>query len=121
MTSSWDSLVKRTTTKVTREKARLRTRELMAELLLVEMRKLTGRSQRELAKALGTRQPRLSKLKDFDDLHVTMLKHLVESLGGEFDIQVRFPQPAARVRHSASLPTKAKTKRSPRRHDVAVA
>jgi transcriptional regulator with XRE-family HTH domain len=120
MASSWDSLVKRTTTKATREQARHRTRELMAEMLLVEMRKLTGKSQRELAKALGTRQPRLSRLKDFDDLHVTMLKRLVEILGGELEVRVRFTQPAAKAQHAASSLTRDKSKRPPQRQTVSL-
>ena len=51
MAKSFDELVKRTTTKKTREKAARRTQELLAELLLSEVRELTGKSQRQVADA----------------------------------------------------------------------
>ena len=53
MAKSFDELVKRTTTKKTREKAVRRTQELLGELLLSEVRELTGKSQRQVADALG--------------------------------------------------------------------
>ena len=60
MAKSFDELVKRTTTKKTREKAARRTQELLGELLLSEVRELTGKSQRQVADALGMKQPCLS-------------------------------------------------------------
>ena len=62
MAKTFDGLVKRTTTKETRQRAAARTRELLGELLLSEIRKLAGKSQREVADALGIKQPSLSKL-----------------------------------------------------------
>jgi hypothetical protein len=53
MAKSFDELVRRTTTKKTREKAARRAQELLAELLLSEVRELTGKSQRQVADALG--------------------------------------------------------------------
>ena len=57
MAKSFDDLVKRTTTKKTRAKASRRTQELLAELLLGEVRRLAGKSQQEVAQALGMKQP----------------------------------------------------------------
>src|SRR6202030_379848 len=58
---SFDDLVKRTTTKKTQVKAARRARELLGELLLCEVRQLTGKSQQQIADALGIKQPSLSK------------------------------------------------------------
>ena len=49
MAKTFDELVKRTTSKKTRQRAAARTRELLGELLLSEIRKLGGKSQREVA------------------------------------------------------------------------
>jgi len=53
MAKSFDDLVKRTTSQRTRLRAAARTKELLGELLLSEVRKLVGKSRREVAKALG--------------------------------------------------------------------
>jgi transcriptional regulator with XRE-family HTH domain len=91
MAKSFDALVKRTTTKQTRAKAATRTRELLAELLLGEVRKLAGKSQRELAAALGIKQPSLSKLEGQGDMQISTLRRIVEALGGEVEVVARFP------------------------------
>lgn len=98
MAKSFDDLVRRTTTKATRERAARRTRELLAELLLSEIRKLAGKSQRALAEALGIKQPSLSKLESQSDIQVSTLKKLIEALGGELDIIARFPKGSVRIR-----------------------
>lgn len=53
MAKSFDALVKRTTNKATRDRATARTKDLLAELPVGELRQLAGKSQRELAKMLG--------------------------------------------------------------------
>lgn len=98
MAKSFDDLVKRTTTKATREKAARRTRDLLSELVLSEVRGLTGVSQRELAEALGIRQPSLSKLEHQSDMQISTLRRIVEALGGELRIIARFSGRSVRVR-----------------------
>jgi hypothetical protein len=61
MAKSFDNLVKRTTPKKTQAKASRRTRELLGELLLSELWRLAGKSQRQVADALSIKQPSLSK------------------------------------------------------------
>lgn len=98
MAKSFDELVRRTTSKAAREKAARRSRELLAELLLSEIRKLAGKSQRELAAALGIRQPSLSKLEHQDDMQISTLMRIVEALGGRLHVVAQFPQATVRMR-----------------------
>jgi len=98
MAKSFDELVRRTATPATRRRAARRTHELLAELLLSEIRKLAGRSQRELADALGIRQPSLSKLENQDDMQISTLQRIVEALGGKVQILARFPHGIVRVK-----------------------
>jgi DNA-binding XRE family transcriptional regulator len=98
MAKSFDELVKRTTTRKTRERAERRTRELLAELLLSEIRKLARMTQRELARELGIKQPSLSKLEKQSDMQLTTLRRIVHALGGELDIIARFPHADVRIR-----------------------
>ena len=98
MAKTFDELVRRTTTKATRERAARRSRELLAELLLSEVRRLAGKSQRELAGALGIKQPSLSKLESQDDMQISTLQRIIEALGGELHLLARFPQATVRAR-----------------------
>lgn len=98
MAKSFDELVKRTTSAATRRRAAGRARQLLAELLLSEMRMLAGRSQRELAEALGIKQPSLSKLESQSDMQISTLQRIVEALGGQVQVLARFPKGIVRLR-----------------------
>ena len=67
-------------------------REMVAEMLLAELRKHVGMTQEELAAVLGIKQPSLSKLENQDDMQVSTLKRLVEALGGELEMIVHLPR-----------------------------
>lgn len=92
MAKSFDELVKRTTTKRTRDRAARRSKELLAELFLGEIRKAAGKSQGELAEELHIKQPSLSKLEKQSDMQISTLQKIIEALGGEADLVARFPK-----------------------------
>jgi transcriptional regulator with XRE-family HTH domain len=91
MAKSFDELVKRTTTKKTFQRAAARARELLGELLLSEIRERAGKSQRQVADALGIKQPSLSKLEKQSDMQISTLRRIVNALGGELEVSARFP------------------------------
>ena len=97
MAKTFDELVKKTTAKNTRAKAAKRTRELLGEMLLAELRKLTGLSQQKLADMLGMKQPSLSKLENQGDMQISTLKKIVKTLGGELEVLARFPKGTVRI------------------------
>ena len=97
MAKSFDELVKRTTTKKTRERAAVRTQELLAELLLSEVRQLTGKSQQQVAEALGIKQPSLSKLERQSDMQISTLQKIVRALGGKLEVLARFPNGTIKI------------------------
>lgn len=98
MAKSFDELARRTMSAKSRDRAARRTKELLAELLLSEIRKLAGKSQGELAGVLGIKQPSLSKLEKQDDMQVSTLKKIIEALGGEVQIVARFPKAKVRIK-----------------------
>jgi predicted XRE-type DNA-binding protein len=98
MAKSFDAIVKRTTTQDTRDRAAVRTRQLLGELLVGELRQAAGKSQRQLAKVLGIKQPSLSKLENQSDIQVSTLQKIVQALGGELDLVARFPKGDVRIR-----------------------
>ena len=72
-------------------KAKVRAREIQAEMLLAELRKLEGVTQVELAEKLGIKQPAVSQLEQQDDMQVRTLQRIVKALGGVLEITVRLP------------------------------
>jgi predicted transcriptional regulator len=73
-------------------------KEMMAEMLLAEIRKFMGLTQEELASALGVTQPSLSKLENQDDMQVSTLRRLIEALGGQLEIIAHLPRGDIRIR-----------------------
>jgi DNA-binding XRE family transcriptional regulator len=71
--------------------ARAEAKQMMAEMLLSELRKSVGVTQEELAETLGIKQPSLSKLESQDDIQVSTLRRLIEGLGGELEIVAHMP------------------------------
>jgi predicted XRE-type DNA-binding protein len=66
-------------------------RELKAEMLLSELRKLSELTQVEVAQALGISQPEVSRLEGEQDMQISTLAKLVSALGGELEISVKLP------------------------------
>jgi transcriptional regulator with XRE-family HTH domain len=108
MAKSFDALVKRTTTKRTRERAARRAQELLDEMLVSELRQLAGKSQREIADILGIKQPSLSKLEKQTDMQISTLRRIVAALGGELEIVARFPKRSVRIKPFAIAEGKRK-------------
>ena len=77
--------------------ADLEAREMMAEMLLAEIRKSVGLTQEDLAAALGITQPSLSKLENQDDMQVSTLRRLIEALGGQLEIIAHLPRGDIRI------------------------
>ena len=97
MAKSFDELVKRTTTKRVQARAARRTQELLAELLLSEVRQLAGKSQRQVAKTLGIKQPSLSKLEKQSDMQISTLRKIGKALGGELEVLAKFPKGTVKI------------------------
>jgi DNA-binding XRE family transcriptional regulator len=69
-----------------------RTTELIEEeATLRQLREARQRSQEEIAKRLGVKQAAVSKLERRTDMYVSTLRSLIQAMGGELDIVVRFP------------------------------
>jgi transcriptional regulator with XRE-family HTH domain len=98
MAKSFDQLVRRTTTKETRERGERRAQMLLNEMVVSELRQLAGKSQREIADILGIKQPSLSKIEKQSDMQISTLRRIVAALGGELDLIARFPNRDVRIK-----------------------
>ena len=82
----------------TRARAKARAQEIIAEMLLSQIRQAAGMTQEELASSLGIKQPTLSRIESQDDIQVSTLQRLVRALGGELEIIAHLPGRDVRIR-----------------------
>ena len=78
--------------------AKARAQEIIAEMLLSQIRQAAGMTQEELAASLGIKQPTLSRIESQDDIQVSTLQRLVRALGGELEIIAHLPGRDVRIR-----------------------
>jgi predicted transcriptional regulator len=79
-------------------RAKARAKEMMAEMLLAQIRKSVGLTQEDLAAQLGIKQPTLSKLESQDDMQISTLQRLIRALGGELELIAHLPGGDIRIR-----------------------
>ncbi|MDT8391907.1 MAG: XRE family transcriptional regulator [Lentisphaeria bacterium] len=77
--------------------AEVQAKDMMAEMLLGEIRKEVGLTQKDLAEAMGIKQPSLSKLETQEDMQVSTLQRLVTALGGQLEIVAHMPHGDVRI------------------------
>ena len=81
-------------------RAEAKANDMLAEMLLAEIRKFMGLTQAELAATLGVTQPSLSKLENQDDMQISTLRRLIKALGGQLEIIAHLPRADIRIRQS---------------------
>ena len=72
-------------------RAKTRAEDMMAEMLLAEIRKEVGLTQEDLAETIGVKQPSLSKLESQDDMQISTLQRLIGALGGQLELIAHMP------------------------------
>ena len=65
--------------------------EELTQMLLGEIRRLAGLTQEQVAGSMGITQSALSRLESQDDMYVSTLQRIVESLGGKLEIIADMP------------------------------
>lgn len=90
MARKWTTLMDEMTPARRRRIAR-RVREDLTEMLLAEIRKGAGLSQKQVAEELGISQASLSQMEKQEDMQISTLRRIVEALGGELEIVAKLP------------------------------
>jgi ribosome-binding protein aMBF1 (putative translation factor) len=80
-----------------RARAAARTKALLADVHLQELRRARELSQEDLAERLGATQPEVSKMEGRADMYVSTIRRYIEAMGGELDIVARFPDGSVRI------------------------
>ena len=90
-------LTERTMSTESRARAVTRTRAMLAEMPLHELRRARELSQAQLAEQLETTQPEVSKIERRTDMYVSTLRNFIQAMGGELEIVARFPDGAVQI------------------------
>jgi len=98
MAKSFKELVARTGNAKTRQIAERRTRELVAEMIVSEIREAFGKTQTQVAREAGIKQPSLAKLEAQSDMLISTLRKLMKAMGGELEVAVNFPDFRVRLK-----------------------
>jgi len=81
-----------------RRRVEARTRKMLAEMRLRELRRARRLTQDLVARALHANQAHVSKLERRADPRLSSLRRYVAALGGELEIVARFPEGEVRIR-----------------------
>lgn len=76
---------------VARKKADEKTKKMLSEMPLQELRQARQMSQEKLAEILDTKQANISRIERRTDMYISTLRSYIEAMGGELDIVARFP------------------------------
>ena len=80
-----------------RQRMEQRTRELVAQLPLHELRRAKEMTQATMAEMLDTSQSEISKIEHRTDVYLSTLRRYVEAMGGELEIRAVFADGVVRI------------------------
>ena len=80
-----------------RARVREKTKALVAEMPLYELRAARRLTQEKLAEQLKVNQAAVSKLEHRTDMYVSTLRAYVRAMGGELEIIAKFPEGDVRI------------------------
>jgi transcriptional regulator with XRE-family HTH domain len=81
-----------------RERASAKTKRLIEDYALDELREARSMTQARLAEILGKDQSVISRLERRTDMYVSTLADFVRAMGGDLEIRAVFPEGAVRIR-----------------------
>jgi len=90
MSKSYNGLRKKMSPKA-QAKAEAKSKIMLREMLLNDIRHARQLSQEHLAEVLHTKQATVSKMERRTDMYISTLRAYIEAMGGELEITAHFP------------------------------
>ncbi|MGC2109342.1 MAG: XRE family transcriptional regulator [Candidatus Korobacteraceae bacterium] len=91
MAKKFSELVKRTMSPESQERARLKTKQMLHEMALDELRAALALTQEHLAETLGIRQASVSKIIRGQNMYISTLDKVIKAMGGDLELYVALP------------------------------
>ncbi|MFZ2223859.1 MAG: XRE family transcriptional regulator [Candidatus Deferrimicrobium sp.] len=92
-----------------RARAAAKTKEMLAEMPLNELRHARSLSQERLAEILRVNQASISKLERRTDMYISTLRSFIQAMGGRLEINAIFPDGPVMINQFQSLESEAVT------------
>jgi DNA-binding XRE family transcriptional regulator len=80
-----------------------RTKSMLAEMPLNELRQARGLTQATLASLLHVEQPSIAKMEKRTDMYLSTLRNLVQAMGGDLVVTAKFPDGEVRINNFSDL------------------
>jgi transcriptional regulator with XRE-family HTH domain len=91
------SLLREKMSPESRARAEAKTKEMMQDMPLQELRQARLISQEQLAKSLHTRQSNVSRIEKRTDMYISTLRGVIKAMGGDLEIIAKFPDGNVRI------------------------
>lgn len=80
-----------------RARLEAKTKQLLQEMALDELRAARELTQEHLARILGVNQSSISKIEKRTDMYLSTLRGFIQAMGGELEIRAVFPDGTVRI------------------------
>jgi len=77
--------------------AEVKTKQMLAELPLQELRHARNLSQEQIAATLHVKQAAVSKLERRTDMYISTLRNFLRAMGGDLEINAVFPEGVVKI------------------------
>lgn len=95
------------------EEARAKTRAIVAEMALDELREARRLTQEQLASLFHVGQPAIAKLEKRTDMYLSTLRGIIRAMGGELEIRAVFPDGDIRINQFEDIKEETKERTAP--------
>jgi DNA-binding XRE family transcriptional regulator len=85
------------------EKAKAKTKVLLSEMALDELREARRLTQEQLAERLNVKQPAIAKIERRADMYLSTLRGVIKAMGGEMEILAVFPDGRVTIKQFREL------------------
>ncbi len=92
-----------------RARSDAKTKKVIEEMALNELRQAMGITQERLAKTLRIKQAGVSKIESRSDIFVSTLRKTIEAMGGELEIRAKFSSGEVKIRQFGGLGRKRRS------------
>ncbi len=86
-----------------RARAEARTRKMLEEMPLQELRQALALSQEQIASLLHVQQATVSKMERRTDMYISTLRSYIEAMGGELVVTAKFSEGSVQIKQFKDL------------------
>jgi transcriptional regulator with XRE-family HTH domain len=86
-----------------------KTKQMLKEMPLQELRQAHQMSQERMAELLDTKQANVSRIERRTDMYISTLRSYIQAMGGELDIVARFPDGEVHINQFEDIEDKKDT------------